>query len=99
MKRVRIKKKSTPFLIVIIILILYFLIFSAKYQLQLYNLKQQQKQLIAQINEEKGKQLIYQEELARVGTDEYYEYLARKYLGYIYPDETVMIVIDDTTEN
>jgi cell division protein FtsB len=38
---------------------------------------------------------MYTEELSKVGTPEYYEYLARKYLGYIYPDETVMVYVEE----
>jgi cell division protein FtsB len=48
--------------------------------------------LTQQINEQTAQQQQYEEELNRVGTAEYYEYLARKYLGYIYPDENILIV-------
>lgn len=47
------------------------------------------KELIA---EQESLSKIYEEELSRVGTPEYYEYMARKYFGYIYPDETILIV-------
>ncbi|NLW69963.1 MAG: hypothetical protein GX061_02620 [Eubacteriaceae bacterium] len=48
-------------------------------------------ELIKMISEQNELTTLYKEELERVGTPQYYEYMARKYLGYIYPDEKVLI--------
>ncbi|MBR4395985.1 MAG: hypothetical protein IK026_02385 [Eubacteriaceae bacterium] len=47
--------------------------------------------VLRDIEEQEELMILYKEELAKVGTDEYYEYMARKYLGYIYPDEHILI--------
>ncbi len=80
--------------IILIIITVPFLFNAANFYYQKTKLEARKKELIAMINEEEEKKQLYLEELAKVGTPEYYEYLARKYLGYIYPDEKVMIIVD-----
>jgi cell division protein FtsB len=68
---------------------------TAKFFIKKIKLDKRIAQLEALIQEENNKYQMYTEELSKVGTPEYYEYLARKYLGYIYPDETVMVYVEE----
>ena len=91
------RKKNNPVTILVIVLILItvpFLFNAVSFYIQKIKLEAKKAELIQLIDEEEEKRQLYLEELERVGTDEYYEYLARRYLGYIYPDETVLIVTD-----
>lgn len=80
--------------IILIIITVPFLFNAANFYYQKTKLEARKEELINMINKEEEKKQIYLEELSKVGTPEYYEYLARKYLGYIYPDEKVLVVID-----
>lgn len=88
---------STIFIIVLLILTVPFLFNTLNFFVQKIRLEARKDELIRLINEENEKKQLYLEELNKVGTPEYYEYLARKYLGYIYPDEKVLIItVPDT---
>ena len=92
------KKKQSKFVlhiaaVLICVPFIYNIISSfAKIQ-RLQNTKADLEQKIAEQN---AMELQYTEELGRIGTPKYYEYLARKYFGYIYPDEKVMIEVPET---
>lgn len=91
------KKKIKPefffklFLLVMAVLLTFN---TAKFLIKKIKLEKQIAELETLIQEENNKYQLYTEELSKVGTPEYYEYLARKYLGYIYPDETVMVYVE-----
>ena len=92
-KRRRRRLNLPPYIVLIIVVMTTaFLFNSARFFIQMKKLEAQRDELKAQIEEQLELSEIYREELSRVGTDQYYEYLARKHLGYIYPDEKVMIV-------
>ncbi len=88
------KTSSTTLIIVLILITVPFIFNAINFELQKAKLERRKSELVAQISDEEEKKQLYIEELGKVGTPEYYEYLARKYLGYIYPDEKVMIVVD-----
>lgn len=91
-KKNKSKHSSTIFVIVLLILTVPFLFNTLNFFVQKIRLEARKDELIRLINEENEKKQLYLEELNKVGTPEYYEYLARKYLGYIYPNEKVLIV-------
>ena len=64
--------------------------------IKIQRLQNTKAELEQKIIEQKIIELQYTEELDRIGTPKYYEYLARKYFGYIYPDEKVMIEVPET---
>lgn len=89
------KMTSSTMLVIVFILITVPFIFNAvNFYIQKTKLELRKNELISQINDEEEKKQLYMEEIGKIGTPEYYEYLARRYLGYIYPDEKVMIVVD-----
>ena len=91
--------KPTLYLMLALVFITVPFLFNAiNFQIQKSKLEARKAELNRQINEEAEKKQLYLEELDRVGTPEYYEYLARKYLGYIYPDEKVLVVLDPAQE-
>lgn len=93
------KQKKNPrkilFNIVLVLMLVSFGYNSIRYAITKSELKKRKADLEAKIREQHNITQEYNEEMQRVGTPEYYEYLARKYLGYIYPDEKVLIVVDD----
>ena len=92
------RKKITPtlmFKLFLLVIALLFIFNTSKYIIQRIKLQSQINELNNLIAQEEDKRRLYTEELNKVGTAEYYEYLARKYLGYIYPDETVIVNIED----
>ncbi len=99
-KKRKTKNNSFPtyLKIILIIITVPFLFNAANFYYQRTKLEARKKELIEMINQEEQKKQLYLDELSKVGTPEYYEYLARKYLGYIYPDEKVMVVVDQTNK-
>lgn len=93
-KKNKTKYSVTIFIVILIIISVPFFFNTVNFYIQKIRLEARKEELISLINEENGKKQLYLEELDKVGSAEYYEYLARKYLGYIYPDETVLIVTD-----
>ncbi len=84
--------------IVFWIIVAMFLFNTGQFIYKKITLDSRRKELTSLIEEEERKKQLYLEQLNKVGTKEYYEYLARKQLGFIYPGETVMIVTDGTTQ-
>lgn len=82
-------------LLAAIFLLTTFVVYSVHFALQTSEMKDQIAELSAKIEEQKRLKLSNEEELARIDTPQYYEYLARKLLGYIYEGETVMVVSDE----
>ena len=92
--RIRITEESGRFLnrLLLGILTVVFVFSTARFFIQRQKLLETRDRLVALIEEQQTLSKLYEEELSRVGTPEYYEYMARKYFGYIYPDETILIV-------
>lgn len=63
-----------------------------------YKLSKQKAELTQQLSEENLKTKELKEELANSDSRSYIEYLARKYLGLIYPDEKVYVTENNTKE-
>ncbi len=78
----------------IIALSVMFVFSTISFLVQRQSIMDKKSELLSKIEEQKKLTVLYEEELSRVGTKEYYEYMARKNLGYIYPDEHIMIVTD-----
>lgn len=92
------KKIPTAIKVVFLLITAIFIFNTARFFYKKAQLDARRRELTALIEEEEGKEQLYMEELSKVGTKEYYEYLARKQLGFIYPDEKVMIITDGTTQ-
>ena len=93
-QRIRVNEDGRRFLLRLFlgIFIAAFIFSTARFFIQRQKLLDTRDRLIALIEEQQTLSKLYEEELSRVGTPEYYEYMARKYFGYIYPDETILIV-------
>ena len=100
--RIKVTQESIRFLnrLLLGIVMAAFIFSTARFFIQRQKLLDTRDRLIALIEEQQTLSKLYEEELSRVGTPEYYEYMARKYFGYIYPDETILIVTngEDTDE-
>jgi cell division protein FtsB len=83
----------------LVVIMVPFLFNSVSFVVKKIKLENEKSELVQMINEEAEQKILYEEELEKVGTPEYYEYLARKYLGYIYPDETILVVEDNDEED
>jgi cell division protein FtsL len=87
------KKKRTVLLIVLaIVLVSGFYV--ARQEAKIISLKKQKKEITEQISDEKIKNQELQEEIDNSDSRSYIEYLARKYLKLIYPDEKIYVPKD-----
>ncbi len=95
------RKRKTPispiYKIVIVVLAAAFVFSTVQYLIKRQNLMAKKEALLESIREQEDLSKLYTEELEKVGTPEYYEYMARKNLGYIYPDEKILIVTEDSS--
>ena len=65
--------------------------------IKIYELDQQKIQIAQEIENEKIRSNQLDEQVKQMGSKNYVENFARKYLGLYYPDETIVIV--ETQEN
>lgn len=65
--------------------------------IKIYELDQQKIQLSQKIENEKIRSNQLDEQVKQMGSKNYVEFFARKYLGLYYPDETIVIV--ETQDN
>ncbi|MGL4606060.1 MAG: FtsB family cell division protein [Eubacteriaceae bacterium] len=65
--------------------------------IKLYELEQQKSLLVTEINDAKNYGNQLDEEVKQMGTRNYVEYIARKYLGLYYPDEVIVIPVEGQT--
>lgn len=86
---------SPIYKIIIVVLAAAFIFSTVQYLIKRQNLIKKKNALLESINEQEALSKLYTEELEKVGSPEYYEYMARKNLGYIYPDEKILIVTED----
>ncbi|MCL1913597.1 MAG: hypothetical protein FWG10_06940 [Eubacteriaceae bacterium] len=92
-RRIRRKKGSKLFIYAMIVFLLVpFIYNSTVFSTKKKELIEKKAILEEKLEEEVSLTALYQDEISKFGSPEHYEYLARKYLGYIYPDETVIVV-------
>ena len=96
MKR-RKSSSGTIYKIIIVVLSVAFVFSTVQYFVKKEKLLEQKSALLDAIAEQESLSVLYNEELEKIGTPEYYEYMARKNLGYIYPDEKILIVTENNT--
>jgi len=94
-KRRKINWKSL--LIIGIVLVLFFWLFGAKL-IQIAKLQHQKNEIQQQIATENDESDELDKSLAQIGTKEYNEIIARKYLGLYYPDEKIVVPIEDNED-
>lgn len=59
--------------------------------MKLYELQQEQSQIVQKIEDEKIRSNQLDEQVKQIGSKSYVEFIARKYLGLYYPDEVIVI--------
>ena len=94
-------KRRTPispiYKIIIVVLAAAFVFSTVQYLIKRQKLVAKKEALLESIKEQEDLSKLYTAELEKVGSPEYYEYMARKKLGYIYPDEKILIVTEDSS--
>ena len=94
-KKKRLKKRAgKKKRVILLILTAVFTLFAVKMltmEYKYYSLNKQKNELTQQISEEKLKSKELNEELNNYDSKSYIEYLAKKYLGLIYPNEKVYV--------
>lgn len=100
-KKIRITESGKQFInmVLLAVIIAVFAFSTGRFIVKRQKLTARRDELLAMIEEQETLSRLYEDELSRVGTPEYYEYMARRYLGYIYPDETILIVTNGSGEN
>lgn len=66
--------------------------------LTLYKLEKQKDEIIQAIEDEKIRSNQLDQQVEQIGAKTYVEYIARKYLGLYYPDETIVIPVIEEQE-
>ena len=92
------RKRINWFTVVILLIGLYFAFHFINNQIQIAELNKVKREKIELLEKEQDKTLAIKEELEKIGTKEYNEYLARKHLEYIYPDEKYILRLDENGE-
>ena len=92
------RKTSRKKRIVLLILAFFLVVFGFRIitlEVKYHALNKQKKELTEQIAQEKLKSKELKEEINNSGSKTYIEYLARKYLGLIYPNEKVYVTDEE----
>jgi len=101
-KRKRLKRKAgKKKRVVLLILTAFFCIFAIRMftlEYKYYSLNKQKNELLQQTAEEKLKSKELREEIDNSNSKSYIEYLAKKYLGLIYPNEKVYVTNEKDKE-
>lgn len=63
--------------------------------IKIHELEQQKTQIEQKIENEKIRSNQLDEQVKQMGKKNYVEFFARKYLGLYYPDETIVIVVNE----
>lgn len=100
-KKIRLTESGKQFInmLLLAVFIALFAFSTGSFIVKKQKLTARRDELLSMIEEQETLSRLYEDELSRVGTPEYYEYMARKYLGYIYPDEKILIVTNGSGEN
>lgn len=94
-KKIRIRKKQAALLIGVLLAISFFGYNFLRLEYEHYKLIQRKAELQQQLATETTKGKDLQEELDQAGSKSYIEYLAKKYLGLIYPGEKIYVPVDE----
>jgi len=97
-KSKRRKINGQSLLIIGIVLLLFFWLFGTK-MIQIAKLQHQKNEIQAQITVENDESDELDKSLAQIGTKEYNEIIARKYLGLYYPDEKIVVSNEGENED
>lgn len=91
------QKKISPRKVVLVLGILFSIgvvtYMFANNGLSLYKLEKQKIEILQAIENEKIRSNQLDQQVEQIGTKSYVEYIARKYLGLYYPDETIVIPV------
>ncbi|MCL1802607.1 MAG: hypothetical protein FWG30_03035 [Eubacteriaceae bacterium] len=74
----------------VIILLANFIINTAAYQKQIINLKNLSSSLEQELASQTSLSKLYEDEIEKRQSQEYLEYIAKKHLGYLYPNERIV---------
>jgi|LGVE01.1.fsa_nt_gb cell division protein FtsB len=80
--------------IIILVLIFVGYLFSSN-ALKLYDLEQQKIEIAQKTEAEKIRSNQLDEQLRQIGSKSYVEYVARKFLGLYYSDETIIVPVEE----
>lgn len=94
-KRARVKRKSPALFALVMIIIGYFTFNILKQEYNIWQLSRKKAQLEENLKTEQLETNELKAELEQSETKSYIEYLAKKYLGLIYPDEKVYVPVED----
>ena len=96
-KRIHKRKNASAIWLKFLLLLItiMFVVGVVDFQIQIHTLRKRKEELSTMIDAQMQKKEEYLKELEAVGSDEYYEYMARKNLGYIYPDEKYLVMVDE----
>ena len=97
----RLKKPSRKKRIILSIIIVILIFFTGRMltlEYRYYTLNKEKHQISEQIEDENLKSKELNEELDSSESKSYIEYLAKKYLGLIYPDEKVYVINEGDNE-
>ncbi len=92
-KQKRILQKRIAITLLILLMVGVILTMFASNGLTLYKLEKQKAEIIQAIEDEKIRSKQLDQQVEQIGTKTYVEYIARKYLGLYYPDETIVIPV------
>lgn len=92
-KQRRILQKRITITLVIFFVIGIMIYMFASNGLTLYKLEKQKAGILQSIEEEKIRSNQLDQQVEQIGSKSYVEYIARKYLGLYYSDETIVIPV------
>ena len=93
-KKIKITKKTAAVCVILLIFIGYFIVHMAKMEYEYWKLHSEQSKLEQQLEDEKLENSQLKDELSQSDKKSYIEYLAKKYLGLIYPDEKIYVPLE-----
>lgn len=94
----RFRPKLGTMAVILAVFLLICLLFGAN-AVKIYNLKQQKASIQAQMEEADKKSGQLDAEIKQIGTKNYIEMIARKYLGLYYPDEKIVVPVEGKDNN
>ncbi len=94
-KKIRITKKTAVVCVILLLFVCYFVVHMAKMEYEYWQLHTEQSKLEQQLEDEKLENSQLKDELSQSDKKSYIEYLAKKYLGLIYPDEKIYVPLEE----
>lgn len=93
-RTVKLTKKTAVVCVIIFVFLSYFVIHMAKMEYEYIQLRAKQSELEQQLEDDNLEKSQLQEEISQSNKKSYIEYLAKKYLGLIYPDEKIYVPLE-----